>query len=518
MTDAARVDDEWLKLGLGDAHLTIARAVFETPADVRPWVSVLARFGPTPDRLREAILAGLDPDEFMAWRSAGVPSQNIGQWPKLLSQAGLTPDHVNRWRSARHKPSTLPRIVGYLSDDVTFDEVLELIENWNAEGLIGVVESGVDISDVVEMRRAGVRGQTLVDWSSSEVPASAWSDWMGADVSPDVAVRFHARGLDANTAQEWLGTGLSVTEAVELLDSDVDIVTVHEWVDSGFPPADTATSLGADLSLTEAHAWTSSNIPIRAAVVFVRAGVALDTAAAWLGQTDMDADEIVDFIQKGVSLDQAVDFEGRGIGSHQVQRTDAGLKLDLDPWQEDPADQLPNTVEAGAVNLTLWMDAWGGDPKAYDIDFIWDGDRTVEWYEDISLVNDLSPMSSSPTSGVLAWPDGENVVVTYTWSDLGLEGHDRLTGIAPTNGGAASDPAQWVRLGFAILRFVLNDLGDRYDEDTTEYLDTVGDCLVDIHDVFKVYLGTDAASTGDFGRWLEGQVAAGRFEELEDES
>jgi hypothetical protein len=134
------------------------------------------------------------------------------------------------------------------------------------------------------------------------------------------------------------------------------------------------------------------------------------------------------------------------------------------------------------------------------------------------MANDLSFASSSPAHGVLAWPNGKDVVLTYTWSEMGLEGHDRLPDMAPTSEGEANDPAQWLRLADGVIDFVLLDLGSRDGEDTVEYLDTVADCIVDIDELFRHYLDTDAATSQvDFGTWLEQAIATGRYEIFDDE-
>src|SRR5271156_162630 len=105
--------------------------------------------------------------------------------------------------------------------------------------------------------------------------------------------------------------------------------------------------------------------------------------------------------------------------------------MDVDPWDEDPVDQLPAVIEPGSIEFTLWTSALGGDPVAHDISFTWDGQHTAEWDEDISTLNDLSPGSSSPVWGIVSWPDGSDVLLTYTWTDFEMQGHDRLPGAAP---------------------------------------------------------------------------------------
>ncbi|ORV47816.1 hypothetical protein AWC02_08215 [Mycolicibacter engbaekii] len=305
---------------------------------------------------------------------------------------------------------------------------------------------------------------------------------------------------------------------MDLIGKQVSLDVVLQWTEEGFSPWNAATFVGAGVSLSEARKWNAVNIAAPDAVRFICGGITVATASEWLEKTELSAEDVVDFIQKDVSLAQAKDFGRRGIGSHQVTRTDAGLELDLEPWQEEPIDQLPKAIEPGDVHITVWTTAFGGHPVAHDVDFSWDGAHTAEWHEDISGVNGgLSIASSSPARGVLAWPDSKDVLLTYTWSELGLEGHARLVGMAPTNGGCVSDPAQWVRLSDAIVKFVLVDLGSSSDERSVEYLDKARDHIVDIHDASRQYLTTNSAiSQIDFGSWLEMQLATGRYKDLHD--
>ncbi len=518
-TSSSASEADWRRLGLADLHLRIARTVFDSPGAAQPWVGAITRYAPNVDSLRAVLSAGLDPDEFIAWRAAGVDSWNIISWSEALSQVGLTHNHVKQWRSGGHKASTLPLLVPYLSKNTTFDEILEAVQDWNAQDLIGALEAGLTIADVNELRRGCVSGLALEDWTSSGVPAAVWKEWIANDIPVEAAAQLYPTGVDAATASEWLGLGLSAVTAAVLIEAKVPTDTVRQWIEGGFSPSDAAAFISAAMSPAEACQWTASGMTVSDAVTFVRGGITVATASEWLEKTELPAGEVVAFIQKDVSLQQAMEFERRGIGSRQVSRTDTGLQLDLYPWQEDPADGLPKVIESGAVNITLWTTAHGGDPVAHDVCFRWDGAHTADWIEDISIVNGgLSPASSSPVRGVLGWPDGEDVVLTYTWSDLGLEGHARLAGLAPTNGGSAGDPAQWVRLADALVEFVLLDLGAADGERRVEYLDAGGDCVVDIHEVLRDYLcSNEATSEADFGSWLEIQLTAGHYRIFGDE-
>jgi hypothetical protein len=105
-----------------------------------------------------------------------------------------------------------------------------------------------------------------------------------------------------------------------------------------------------------------------------------------------------------------------------------------DPWEEDPADQLPDVIEPGHISLVLWSTAAGGDYVAYDVSFTWNGKRWADWYQDISMVGGgLSPLSSSPITGTADWANGRDVNLTYEWSEMGYEGSDVWAGVAPTS-------------------------------------------------------------------------------------
>lgn len=266
--------------------------------------------------------------------------------------------------------------------------------------------------------------------------------------------------------------------------------------------------------------WTSAGIAPDAAAAFIRSNVTLETAKEWLAQTDYSAEDVLDFLEKDVSLVEAVDFDRRGIQPHQVTRAGSRLELDLDPWQVDPADQLPSEITPGQFTITLWTTALGGEPVAHDVSFTWDGSQIAEWDEDISWQNDgLSVMSSSPVSGVLAWPNGKDVLLTFRWADLGLEGHDRFSNFAPASSGNASDPDDWLRLADALIDFVLLDLGSgSHSEESFTYIDTATNVDLDLDEMLKRYVASgEAATQSDFGAWLDSMTESGRYQLVEDD-
>lgn len=121
MTDAFsnQDDDHWQRLGLAGLHLQIAKTVFDSPTQARPWAVALTRYAPNSESLRAIVAAGLTPDEFIAWRAGGFDSWNTVKWSKLLSENGLTHNDLRRWRSAGQGAAALPLVVQHLSDDVT---------------------------------------------------------------------------------------------------------------------------------------------------------------------------------------------------------------------------------------------------------------------------------------------------------------------------------------------------------------------------------------------------------------
>jgi hypothetical protein len=487
--------------------------------------------------MENASNAGLEPDEFARWREAGVDSWNIAEWSRVLSRAGLGPDAVKRWRASRLNFSMLPLIVPYLSAELDFEGVLVLLQTWDvpknaksrtprAEELLRVLETRIDVGDLVRIRKAGVNGPQLLRWCSSGVPAGDWAQWITTAIPPDTAGKFFASGTPASTAVEWMAAGLSAAAALTLIEQQVSLSTVHEWIGAGVSASDAASFIGVGASIATAREWLAANLSAETSAEFIGAGVPLTVAREWIeSDTELSVTDCVDFINKRVSLSEALEFERRGIGAQQVTRTDDGIELDLDPWQEDPADQLPSVVQAGAISFTLWTSALGGDPVAHDLSFNWDGLYSARWSEDISTINELSFASSSPVYGVVAWPDGHDVELTYTWSDLGMEGFDELTGVAPTSDHpktGANDPRQWVRLGDALLDFVLLGLGSggmSSEKIGSEYYDKVRGTSMDIHDMFVAYLAETTKSDvrPSFDQWLDiATNVAGAYEIVND--
>ena len=196
---------------------------------------------------------------------------------------------------------------------------------------------------------------------------------------------------------------------------------------------------------------------------------------------------------------------------------DPGSDGDLEPWQEDPAVQLPSVIEPGRLDLRLWSTPpWGDESAECEVSLDWDGNYCVEWSA-VSGVG-LSVMSDVSFHGVAGWPDGQNIVLNYT-RDTGEKGTEWLSAVAPTNGkpDGATDPRQWVQLATALVDLtdrLLDSGGESYDEfDDEGYYDPARDEWVDFDEMFRVYLASagGGGTPPDFEDWFTAELAAGRY-------
>lgn len=461
-------DEGWRSIGLPANAIDAAKAAFDTPEQARPWVNALQRYPVKPEALRAAIKSGIDPDGLDRWPSVGVDSWNVINMATALSAAGLGPKHVERWRAAKLNGLVLPEITPYLSESLNFDDVVEILETWDvhkspgartprAEQLLQVLATGIDGHDLTRLRKSGVSGAQLLAWCSSGVPGAEWSAWVGASIGPADAAKFVASGVSATDAKEWMHIGLSAERSLDLIAKDIALAAVRKWIAAGVAGPDAASYLVVGTTLETAREWRAAGLRADEAATFMGAHVPLDEARRWIESADhLTADDMVHYISLGVTLSEAKELERRGISPDQVTRDEAGLQFDLDPWQEDPADQLPDFITSGHFGMVLWSTAAGGDYVPYDISFTWDGEHAADWYQDISIVADLSMASSSPIRGTADWADGCDVWLTYQWHEMGYEGGDVLRGMAPNSADPAGvrDPQSWIRLGHALIDWV----------------------------------------------------------------
>ncbi|OBF38954.1 hypothetical protein A5719_17645 [Mycolicibacterium peregrinum] len=272
--------------------------------------------------------------------------------------------------------------------------------------------------------------------------------------------------------------------------------------------------MSTDSSNTPAE-WLAAGLSADDAKTFIDAGVPLAVARQW-AMTEIDADDAVEYIEKTVPLDVATEFHERGIELWQITRTDTAYEVELEPWQKDPVDQLPEVIERGRFGLSLWSATpWDDSHIENEVALQWDGQTTVEW--SVLSGSGLSMMSEVSFSGIAGWPDGKNVLVSYS-GDGGL-GFQRLAGAAPTGGGpgGARDPQHWVEFANSLVGLTdeLSNSGiESNDEFAYEYRRTADDEWFEFDDLFRVYLAS-AGSDGDlpgFDDWISDALKDGTYE------
>jgi len=242
----------------------------------------------------------------------------------------------------------------------------------------------------------------------------------------------------------------------------------------------------------------------------------LAVAQKW---TDLgfEPDDAVEYIIKNVPCDEAADLREREIELWQITRTDTGYEVELEPWQKDPVEQLPKSIEAGSFGLSLWSSVpWDDEHLEHEVSFTWDGQTTVEW--SVLSGAGLSVMSEVSFSGLASWPDGKHVIVAYTSGDGG-QGYGELGNAAPTVGdpNGTKDPQQWVQLATSLVGLteeLLESGIEPYDEFAYEYRRCADDQWFEFNDMFRLYLanaGIDG-TLPDFSEWLKAALAGGTYE------
>jgi len=390
-----------------------------------------------------------------AWHQLGIPEEVL---PAAVA-AFHTPENAKRWLEVLNRFASRPE---YLQAIAAAGLQPEDFVRWREAGL----NAWSALTWPKRLTAAGLAPEDIKRWSAarldlhtlppllpylspdlnSEEALGILTHWKGGSTEPT-----HPR---AEELVHLLSNGLEIDKLRRLIASGFSGHEVYRWHSTGIPAADWSTWVAQEIS------------PDKASKYFAK-GVAPDTARQWIN-TGLSIRDAFAFIDLEASPAEAAEFTRSGAGPESLTRTEAGLEVieeEPQPWDDDPVDQLPDVIEPGRISFTLWSTIAGGDPVAYDIDFTWDGRREAEWFEDISMANgNLSPASSSPITGTAAWPNGQDVDLTYDWSEIGKEGHAVLVGAAPTRGDPGSDqgardPQQWIRLGEAILDFIYQEMG-----------------------------------------------------------
>lgn len=500
MDGDAAVHEAFRALGCPEKLLTRAISTFGTVELAKRWTDVLGKRPFDPVYLYEIAMSGLRPEDYLRWRDAGLDPVAALQLPRHLAKAGLGIDDYLRWRSAGLGKG-LRVFVPFLMAGLAFDDLLYFVADWNrdsesrhSDGISEFREmltSGVDLDEFRRQLATGLSGHQIYAWRKAGIPESEWQTWLTLGFDAESAVEYWRGGVAAAAAKPWADLGLSPTDALTLMAKRVTVAVAREWITAGIAGA--------------------------ACLKFIAKGVPLEVAKMWISR-GFSPDDAVDYIGKRVSIDDAVNFEKRGIEPWQVKRTKNGLKLKLHPWQKDPADRLPDVIKPGRIKFTLWTDVPGGNRRAEDITLKWDGHHTAEWSEVISGANkDLDPVAGSPAWGVASWPDGRDVLLTYTWDEFALTGYARLPGVAPVAGPeGARNPRNWIRFGEALVKFVLLDLGSGHHERhelAAMYYWPADDKILELDDIFRIYLDSVGKSevAPEFDEWLRCELSSGVY-------
>lgn len=92
---------------------------------------------------------------------------------------------------------------------------------------------------------------------------------------------------------------------------------------------------------------------------------------------------------------------------------------------------LPDEIEPGEFVLTFIQDVYG-ERTPMEIHFTWDETSTATWWCDIwEGAPGLSPGSSAPAHGWASWLNGQDVLIAFTWRDVGVDGWAHIEGGAP---------------------------------------------------------------------------------------
>lgn len=488
---APSLSDAFRQLGFPNSSVPTAIAAYKSVSSAQAWIEVLGDSAFDDAYINVIRTPEVSPDAVRELHASGCVGVRAVRLARDLSRAGIPVHQHLAWSEAgfeKHLSKFMPRFVdGFGSDDV-----LEILRRWSSpsEGNVdaaGELRRVLDLGHTPAALRAhlgtGLSGHQFHGWAVSGVPEEQWTDWSNADISPVEATHFVNAGCVPAAARLWLEEGMSGADAARYHSMGLTIEVAREWTGAGLTPTDATMFIGSGVKLADAREWTGSGF---------------DAAAA------------LDFIDFGVTPGQAARYREDGIEIEQLTHTDSGIEVTLEPWQEDPLEQVPRVIEAGHFGFTIWSDVLGGDMTAYDIRFHWDGRHVAEWYEDISLANDLSFASSSPSQGVIAWPNAEDVELTFNWHGLGLQGHHRISGRAPKGESGARNPKYWLELAETLLTFVLIDLGSGARRDRVRYLDD-DESELELDDLFRTFLdNADAGGTG-FESWLQGQVTAGVY-------
>jgi hypothetical protein len=414
-------------------------------------------------------------------QSQGVDDQ--GDWESLAIPDELVPAAIEAFRT----PEKGARWVELLNR-VAAERVWTRVDGqdrwdlaWKHEWYLrSIAELELDIEEYQQWLEAGLEGDQLPRHVLAFKKAGLGPDhvrrWRAAGGNPWYLTKF-LEFFDFDSAVAILGTWMAPhnPEASDRNQELTYLLDTYGWTVDRLREVMATGVSGHDIYLwryskmpTEQWApWATSNVDPGSAERLWRAGIPAEAALQWV-KTGLDSESILTAVSVGISPDQAIELAKGGTDVSRLERVDGVVQErapDPDPWDEDPADQLPEVITPGKFSLDLWhMNSWDDNYTANRVWFTWAGGREVEWVEDISPETpSLSVMSSAPTWGIASWANGIDVKTTYESSDFDLDGEEVLAGAAPTSDKPDSDegmrdPKNWVRLAEEIVGLVYSHI------------------------------------------------------------
>ncbi|MEZ0339862.1 hypothetical protein ACAG25_07740 [Mycobacterium sp. pV006] len=529
--DRDAVRSQFKRLGFDDKIVAQAIAAYKTADQAQRWIEVFGPYALRSEYFHEISTSKLSLEEYEQWRDAGVDGLAGLRLARRLKAKGILAEDYVSWTAAGLE--SIEQLLPHLNTQFSIADALALLDMWEQPGAEGATDStselaallkqGLAIDELRVLLASGVRGHDVYAWYGTPIPHEAWKEWIDRGISRAAAEIYWRGDIPAGSAKEWHQAGVQASAAVELVSLGMSLQTVRNWLSLGISGAEVAGFSGLSVSIETAREWLTRGVSASDALYFLANGVSLDVACEAVAG-GLNARDAVDYMENGASLEQAINLSKRGIDAHQLNPVDGGFTLDLDPWQVDPADHMPEVIEPGRIDVTVWLSVFGEEPPvAYDVSFDWDGDHTAGWTEDISILNNLSFASGSPARGVLSWSNDHEVVLTYSWPEFDLCGYTTMSVGAADKGAVsrgAADPRHWVHWAERLVEFVMTDLGssrERNDVLAEWYIDTRDGSEVDVHELFRQYLasGPPEDSRREFPGWLAESIKVGTYQ-LED--
>lgn len=382
-------NSDWIGLGIPTEVIPSAVAAFGDLPRAERWIEILDR---APQRM---VPGGFEP----LWRNVS--------FLKELAAAGVEPEDFEKWRAAGLDAAAVPSWVTTLGPlGIGPDQFTQ----WKSARL-----DTRDLARVLEHVDFDTAFGLLTTWAP-ELPVSSSSEML----------EVFRRGVTVEQLKGFLALGMSGHQ-------------VFKWNSRVIP-------------LTDWHSWMATGAPPEAALDYYEKGFSAEDAGPWI-RAHVDVDDAPGYMKLGVGPADAGEYVRRRVWPELLIPTNDGLEeIDFDELKtREDLSGLPSVIQPGRINFIRQSRAAGGAYVPYDFSFTWGGSRSADWYMDISITADLSPASSSPSTGTISWANGCDLAYTHDWEELDIHDKGVLAGGAPDD---PDDPRNWIRLADLILELV----------------------------------------------------------------